>query len=142
MGYTHYWYRNPAKETPEMFGRFALDAMRLVTVATTGGLPLEADFTEGVIRVNGVGPDACEDFWWSAVEDGTLSFDDGSTFGFTKTRQRPYDAAVCALLLRARHHYLETGMSIASDGLWPDWAEGLALYERAFGPMLEPEPML
>jgi hypothetical protein len=140
MGYTHYWYRHPENETPELYGRFAIDAMRIVQLAAITGTPVEADFTEGYIRVNGVGPDACEDFYWPSVAETTDLFDDGSAFEFTKTRLRPYDAVVTALLLRARVVYEQTGMTFASDGTWDarsygegNWTAGRDLYAVTFG---------
>ena len=140
MGYTHYWYRTPALETREMIGRFAIDAMRLVQVATMHDIATEAEFTEGGFWVNGLGTEACESFWWPAVCDSEDLFEDGQSFNFCKTRVRPYDAVVTALILRAKVIYADAAMTFASDGTWDprpygegNWVPGRNLYAATYG---------
>lgn len=138
MGYTHYWYRQPEREHPEMFGRLCTDAVRIIDTAHADGIELKADFTEGWLSVNGFGDEACEDFYWLAdprslpVEYDFL-FDDGEFFSCCKTRGRAYDPVVVALLLRAHDIYAPSGMSYSSDGTFTrEWLPGRDLYARAF----------
>ena len=51
---------------------------------------------------------------------------------FTKTRDLPYDAVVCASLLAVREHYRDA-VTVESDGGWFDWEAGADLYARATG---------
>lgn len=148
MGYTHYWTRHREVPVPaEAFGRFAMDAKAVVTAAGNRGIEIagwdgegEPEFTEGYVRLNGRGEDAHETFVWHAEcpENPSYRADDPDFWDFTKTARKPYDAVVCALLLRLKHYYGDY-VSVESDGLWDDpggwgeWVEGRALYSEVFG---------
>jgi hypothetical protein len=59
-----------------------------------------------------------------------------SGFAFCKTARKPYDAVVCAILIRTAE--LNPGLEISSDGEWDaedEWSVGKALYTTALGYM-------
>jgi hypothetical protein len=53
-------------------------------------------------------------------------------FDFTKTAFRPYDLAVCAFLIIAKHH-LGSALIVHSDGDFNQWSDALKLVQNAFG---------
>ncbi len=57
---------------------------------------------------------------------------DGRFFGFTKTAYRPYDLAVTAALVVAKHH-LGDDITVDSDGEGRDWVEAVLLVENELG---------
>jgi hypothetical protein len=147
MGYTHYWDRDPQKEAPDSFGRFALDAQKIVKAAQLKGIGIadgfgegEPTFEEGVISFNGVGPLSHETFTWSAIpKNPEWRSEELTVFDFCKTSMKPYDAVVTACLIRAKVVYGDA-LTVSSDGGWDpepegwgDWQEGRNLYEEVFG---------
>lgn len=138
MGYTHYVERPVTNSgTPEMFGRLALDAK---TICGQSGVPLagwdgtgEPEFTESYFRFNGKGDtDSYETFSWQAVpEQKEHRRGQPMTSDFCKTEHKPYDAVICAILIRAKMIYGDL-VDIYSDGDWGsgDWQNGIALYSR------------
>jgi len=153
MGYTHYMDRPVGNHgTAEMFGRLALDAKAICEHAQSIGIRLAGpfgeigtlpEFTEGYFAFNGVdGPDgdfSHETFRWEAnpVQPEWRS-EELSYFDFCKTAQKPYDAVVTAILIRAKEIYGNL-LNVCSDGEWePDplswgtWEKGRALYEEVF----------
>ena len=131
MGYTHYWtIGDEVTPDKEAFGRLLLDTKRIIDatdVPLAGGDGTgEPELSEGSIRFNGV----------AATGDNYETFyitPDSRGFDFCKTSGvRPYDAVVCAVLLRASEIY-GPAIRVSSDGHWDDWADGSALYVKAFG---------
>jgi hypothetical protein len=153
MGYTHYTDRPVGNHgTAEMFGKLALDAKLICEHAQSMGIRLAGpfgevgtspEFTEGYFAFNGEdGPNgdlSHETFRWEANpvqpewrKDEILHFD------FCKTNQKPYDAVVTAILIRAKVIYGKL-LQVGSDGEWTGdplswgtWASGRALYEEVF----------
>jgi hypothetical protein len=147
MGYTHYWERDPQKESPDAFGRFALDVQQLVLLAQSKGVALgdgfgenEPVFTEGYFAFNGAGELSHETFHWGAIpENPEWRAEEPMTFDFCKTNMKPYDAVVTAALIRAKVIYGDA-ITVSSDGewdadpeAWGTWQEGRDLYEEVFG---------
>lgn len=106
----------------------------------------------GTITFNGVAPDltyrdewAHETFWMNVDPISQFQGDDSlsirkraeyekenhSWWDFCKTAQKPYDAVVTAVLLRAVD--LLPLFGVGSDGDWEDWLNGRLLYRQAFG---------
>lgn len=131
MGYTHYFEMNHTAD-PAAFATLAADARRIVAEATDRGIALGDAFgnpgsspliTDSEIRFNGIEPDNYETFSLAATDSG---------FNFCKTGPRPYDAAVCAVLIRAKVH-LGDAIRVSSDGEWSWWTDGAALCQDLFG---------
>ena len=151
MGYTHYYTRDKRNVgTAEQYGRLALDAKAIIAEARAQGLEIcgawgegEPEFTEAYFALNGSEKDglAYEGFAWEGAPEqpdhqrkykrGTVQ--ENEIFDFCKTAQKPYDAVVTAILIRAKVIYGDI-VDIGSDGDWEtDWQAGRDLYEKVFG---------
>jgi hypothetical protein len=74
-----------------------------------------------------------ETFTWKALPTQVeWRKDEPEIFDFCKTAQKPYDAVVTAILIRAKEIY-GSCVSISSDGDWSEWQDGRNLYEAVFG---------
>ena len=143
MGYTHYNYR-PRKNAGSayMYGKLALDAKAICEHAYTIGIKLgdwsgengtSPQFTEGEFSLNGIDDMSHETFTWKALPTQVeWRKDEPEIFDFCKTAQKPYDAVVTAILIRAKEIY-GSCVSISSDGDWSEWKDGRDLYEAVFG---------
>ena len=154
MGYTHYYELSPEACSPMQAMLLCQDARQIIE---TSGVPIvgwnsrDLDSQpelnpEGRIALNGCGEDGCETFminFHAPLEpdgDNELGQFDYDQFirrgrrvwSFCKTRQRPYDDVVTAILLRACD--LIPGFDVSSDGSWTgDWLAGRTLYSNVFG---------
>lgn len=143
MGYTHYNYR-PRKNAGSayMYGKLALDAKAICEHAYTIGIKLgdwsgengtSPQFTEGEFSLNGIDDMSHETFTWKAMPTQVeWRKNEPEIFDFCKTAQKPYDAVVTAILIRAKEIY-GSCVSISSDGDWSEWQDGRNLYEAVFG---------
>lgn len=144
MGYTHSWKSNPAAASYRQgFAELAADTTRLVASARRRGIKVAGGDGSGapeigkeLIFLNGRGEDACESFVLELEpeekEQDWLQMPEDWRWEFCKTNQYPYDALVCAILIRA-DLLLEGAISISSDGSWADWLPGRELYQAVFG---------
>ena len=168
MGYSHHWYRveTPAgplpPEPPDAYGHLAFDALALIRTAAAAGIEL-ADGTgdpattpvvdEGGIWLNGTRPHDAETFAWPAQpgpEPWWTTQPGDRWWDACKTNREPYDAVVCAALIRAAHHY-GPSIRISSDGAWsgavrdgrhwPEWLTGRRLVVAVFGPDADTKPL-
>ena len=127
MGYTQY-YKMPRKPSAARWALFVADVQKIFAhpdvaplvafECDTPEMPPCADH-EGV-HFNGKGEDGHETCYLLPEKAG----------GFCKTNNKPYDAAVCAVLLAAHRHI---GAVVSSDGDWAEWADGRAIYASACG---------
>ena len=143
MGYTHYNYR-PRNNAGSayMYGKLALDAKAICEYAYTIGIKLgdwsgengtSPQFTEGEFSLNGIDDMSHETFTWKALPTQVeWRKNEPEIFDFCKTAQKPYDAVVTAILIRAKEIY-GSCVSISSDGEWSEWKDGRNLYEAVFG---------
>jgi hypothetical protein len=117
MGYTHYYNHTgiPAKE----WGTLIKHARTILDLC---GVPTEHEIGEAGIIINGIGEGGHEPFILTPKP---------IEFQFCKTAQKPYDLPVTAILCVAEY---VCGVHVRSDGDAPDWAAGLALARRVFGP--------
>ena len=122
MGYTHYW--SHSKVDQKNFDALAKD-VKAILKKTKVEVRFEYDDSsppkvdDESIQFNGVGNEGHETFILTpkAVE-----------FEFCKTARKPYDEVVTACLLAAADHIPD--ISIRSDGIWAEWEDGRALYEK------------
>lgn len=147
MGYTHYNYR-PRKNAGSayMYGKLALDAKAICEHAQSIGIKLgdwsgenetQPQFTEGEFSFNGIDDMSHETFTWKALPTQVeWRKDEPEIFDFCKTAQKPYDAVVTAILIRAKEIY-GSCVRISSDGDWSEWQDGRDLYEAVFGEVAE-----
>lgn len=125
MGYTHYW-RRPKELDQETFKLFVGDVKRILK-AVYGKIPLSGPTGDGLkkpqltsnsIAFNGVGPNSHESFVIDRVfqpQEWQKPKEDGLYFDFCKTARKPYDLAVCAVLLAFKFHFGDV-IKVSSDG--------------------------
>jgi predicted secreted acid phosphatase len=126
MGYTHYWDIKERIDA-ETFSKLAEGIKQIVGTAQDAGIAIQDDSTDTVIRFNGIGAGAHEDFVLEVGDTG---------FNFTKTAEKPYDIAVTAALILLKKE-LGGGVIVTSDGRWSDWEGGRLLYETVYNEVTE-----
>lgn len=160
MGYTHHYYVERAYD-PGTFGKVASDFKRLLPELKRNGVDLagvvggvEPSIGSRLIQFNGARGAACEPFRLEQATGGRhgrpvcrvtrfRGFDTGEhdtsppdIVGkyhlYTKTEHLPYDLAVMACLIIAKH-YLGQGIVVCSDGSEEKWAPARRLCEDHFG---------
>lgn len=128
MGYTHY-FPQTRKFTDLEWRNIHADATTVLNFCQMDGialaeehdntLPVVVDMYE--IRFNGVGEEGHETF------HVTREFSHG--FNFCKTARKPYDWAVCLVLLIC-HHHAPGVLEIGSDGDWDnEWQKPRELFQ-------------
>lgn len=154
MGYTHYFNWGKKAPSQQTFNKIVADMKRIedycnsqpVHSLNAGGLysddevklfdwngekrGVEYDgvlqdgkFTCNTIRFNG---DASE-----GLDHETMHLTLTSTgFNFCKTARKPYDLAVCLLLLCAKYHF--KSMDVSSDGNTEDWEYAFKAFTELF----------
>lgn len=135
MGYTHYWRIKEPQALARAMPRIAADLKRLLPHLP----PLAGPFGTGkpeigeVIAFNGVAPkDDYESFILDPFEPVPEWRKDEGHFAFCKTARRPYDLAVTATLLLARHHAGDA-ITVFSDGFVPEWLPAAHLIRKHLG---------
>jgi hypothetical protein len=121
MGYTHYWYRVREIEL-EVYFKILTDFKRLLPVLTEEGVRLAGSggtgdpiIDEDNLLFNGVGAERYEDFVFPRIlRLWDESDENDHYFQFCKTSAYPYDQAVIAFLLIAKHH-LQQDITVQSD---------------------------
>lgn len=140
MGYTHYWHRKNGRAARESWAHFEEAAAKVL--ADPEVVPLvcreydapgtPAELTADLLRFNGKGGDGHETCFIERTRIRRAYEPTGEPlFDFCKTARKPYDAAVCAVLLCAAKHL--PGFDLSSDGTWDEWKPGRDLYLRATG---------
>lgn len=131
MGYTHYFKQNkPVSD--EQWNAFEKDAkVVLEHIQKNLGIVLTSNDSNGVIinsqRVNLNGDDSCD------LDHETFYLEkDYRDFNFCKTARKPYDLAVCSLLLLA-HEHMPNHHDIRSDGSFEEWQEAMELNAKLLG---------
>lgn len=139
MGHSHYFNHTKGVSTI-CWSEFSSRVRAVVVLAMSEGMELSNGLhyyafpaiDNDHIALNGVGDDGCETL---AIErEGwreTWSESCGVGWRFVKTYQRPYDAAVCAILAIGKH--LGVLSKVSSDGNARDWEAGLALAREVMG---------
>jgi len=149
MGYTHYYYVSEIFDAT-VFKKVVDDFRKLLKPISDKGIVLANGMGEGTpiiedneIIFNGVGELSHETF---SLEqkletvmtrgDGTQynldPHEDGKYFQFTKTARKPYDIAVTACLVIAKHHFGEK-IRLSSDGSNQEWNDGKKLCQEVLG---------
>jgi SAM-dependent methyltransferase len=139
MGYTHY-YRRPSTLDALRFSFFVDDVRAIVAALPEAAALSDVGITPDGVTFNGKPPADYGTFDLPRVRvDRPRPYrtepDIGPTgeplvFQCCKTQRRPYDLAVCAVLLRFARHF--PGAVVTSDGSPEDRADALALVARTF----------
>ena len=97
-----------------------------------GGKPKPPEVSPDMIRFNGWKDEGHETFLVTR-EMPDWSIDKSSSFDFCKTARKPYDLAVCLVLLSMSRHAPKS-FKVSSDGDWDgDWTEARDVYSKLFG---------
>jgi len=92
-----------------------------------------------MIRFNGSKDDGHETFLVTREmpEIPDWSSDKSASFDFCKTARKPYDLAVCLVLISMKRHDPES-VRVSSDGEWDvEWLEARHVYNKLFGVELD-----
>lgn len=106
-----------------------------IEVAFECDIPKPPEVSDQMIRFNGVGNEGHETFIFfkKKPEPGQWNKDSGSYFYFCKTARKPYDLAVCLVLLSLANHAPKS-VKLGSDGDWDcEWTEARKVYKELFG---------
>lgn len=158
MGYTHYWRRSQ-DFTQHQWEKICIDTLDVIvkhcdkkgvvlafeydSPATQqpsiwGGpkfLPTPPEVSPEIIRFNGWKDEGHETFMVTREKpDNGPSWDkDDRSFDFCKTARKPYDIAVCLVLLVMKRHAPKS-ISVSSDGEWDEeWTEARKVFKELFG---------
>ena len=137
MGYTHYWTMKRMAR-PAEWARLVKSVRHVLSTALlTQNFPAlqydedinePVEITDKTIRFNGVGNDGHETFLFSRDSPG---------FNFCKTNEKPYDLAVCIVLLLVNTHCPDA-WKIESDGTQDDWEAAMKWLEDNAIPFRNP----
>lgn len=127
MGYSHYWYKRPEIK-PDVWAKIWADSKKITdyldyqhNIKVKYEHPITSVKAPSILAFNGTGEGAYETFFIDRVNQG-----DGIEHGFywncVKTAFRPYDLAVCCVLLIFKH-YLKDDFLLRSDGETKDGIE-------------------
>lgn len=130
MGYTHY-FKQEKPVNDQQWKSFQKDAEIMLKEIQSMGIVLMSNDENDVLinneRVNLNGDESC------GLDHETFYMDkDYRRFNFCKTARKPYDLAVCSLLLLANEHMPEHH-DIGSDGDFEDWKEAMELNAEILG---------
>lgn len=136
MGYTQYSVDSTA--TPAVLAdACSIIAASGITVCGPLGTGEPELSAEDGIWLNG--SEALDEDYETFHLPGTNGLDDTGLDGFCKTARRPYDTVVAAILISCA---VRNGQRFDTDGTWEDWADGLALFEKAVRPLTEDEKIM
>lgn len=102
---------------------------------STDNVPQSPDITPDHIWFNGWKDGGHETFVVTREKPDNPSWDKEATtsFDFCKTNRKPYDLAVCLVLLTLKQHAPES-VEISSDGEWDvEWLESRKVFKELFG---------
>jgi hypothetical protein len=131
MGYTHY-FSATRKFTDAEWKTLCDKTNSIIKSCNNNGIPIQYEYDDPndalvddeCIRFNGAEDDGHETF---------VLLKRGSGFAFCKTGYKPYDLAVCMVLLAAGE--VAPGcLKVGSDGQWDDeWLLSREKYKELFG---------
>jgi len=97
-------------------------------------IPKPPEVSNEMIRFNGVNGEGHETFIFFKKMPKEISSDKSSRhFYFCKTARKPYDLAVCLVLLSLAQHAPKS-VELGSDGDWDgEWTDARRVYKELFG---------
>lgn len=137
MGATHYWYQ-PEDFGAERWKACISDVRRLLPEFERLGVKLVCDSgnsTEPIINdtmVRFSGPGAAGNEVFLLNRRGVIRPGRKEAFSFCKTAMKPYDLAVMACLIVAKHHFGDA-FRVSSDNDHEKWNPGRELCVRVLG---------
>lgn len=144
MGYSHYIYRK-TDFTAKQWEKVSLEAFQILDCCKDRKIVLAYEYdapepgnpevTPDVIRFNGWKDEGHETFLITRKRPDNHAYDPDAkeSFDFCKTARKPYDLAVCLVMLSMKRH-APRSVRIGSDGEWDDeWLEARRVYRELFG---------
>ena len=128
MSLTHYW-KQLRPFSPREWTQIVDAATSICNKVEREGADLVVGITEEGIQINGAPGADHEDFILTRPYLG----DGDSKYSHVKTGWKPYDLAVCAILIAVRE-IAPNSIDLKSDGRWDDqyWLKARNLYEELF----------
>lgn len=137
MGYTH--YTRDLKFSDSSWEKLRKDVRKLLKTLPEG-VKVQREYDndsrpligKDAIVFNGIGEDGHETFWLGK---------EGDAFSFCKTARKPYDLAVCCVLMLASYYAISGEISSdginAAHGQWPDnvdqeWKDAYIHFRKVF----------
>jgi len=156
MGYTHYWGLKNSTISQKNFNKVVKDLRKIEkyfsdnTIFSESGGTFYSDREIPTELFNGNGTNKgvyysgyeingkfeCESFMFNGdnsedYDHETMSLHSGDNdWQFCKTARKPYDLAVCLILLSLKYHARST--DITSDGDNEDWSHAFRLWDKIF----------
>lgn len=145
MGYTHYWRQDRDFTKTEWLG--LVDSVgKILEVCRNNKIELVKEYDSSdppvingeTIHFNGRKEDGHETFVIERIRPELQPWMGKEHFDFCKTAQKPYDVAVCMVLL-AINQFCPGVMRISSDGNWDDdWGHAAVTFRNIFGLKVKP----
>lgn len=133
MGYTHRSVNSTASPAVLADACTIIDAAGVTICGPDGTGSPELTLEDG-IWLNG--SEAAGEDYETFHLPGTNGTDDTGLSSFCKTGRRPYDIVITAIFVSV---VVRNGQSFDTDGDWDDWADGVALFQRAVRHLTEDE---
>lgn len=144
IGYTHYYYQKK-NLTQTQWEKVCLETFHIIDFCKKEGIELAFEYNipeppqvnDEEIRFNGVNDDGHETFTFFKKKPKALRTVKNEYFYFCKTARKPYDLAVCLVLLSLANN-VPKAMKLGSDGDWDqEWVEARNVYKELFGVVVE-----
>jgi hypothetical protein len=146
MGYTNYYYQKK-NLTQKQWEKVCLETFQIldyckgkkIELAFECDVPKPPEVSNDMIRFNGVNNEGHETFIFFKKKPEVQAFqtDSKEYFYFCKTARKPYDLAVCLVLLSLANHAPKS-VTLGSDGDWDvEWTEARRVYKELFGVEVE-----
>lgn len=137
IGYTHYWNLKVDTKVKSLIPilseikKVLEPYKKILQYDYKNGKPIV--ITQTMIRFNGIGDDGHETFCFKL---GDEEFRDGFSFSFCKTARKPYDIAVCKVLLLLKSLFKDD-LKISSDGFVSDDSGFDSSWNQSFEDLIE-----
>ena len=142
MGYTHYWSLKDSTISQKNFDKVLKDVKKIENALEH----TEEKLFDGVGRKLGVcytgsesnGKFEADGFLFNGnsaegEDHETMSLHVGENdWSFCKTARKPYDIAVCMVLLSLKYHVRSTNVSSDGDGSQDEWGQAFDLWKTIF----------
>jgi hypothetical protein len=141
MGYTQYYYQSK-NLTQKQWEKVCLETFQIldyckgkkIKLAFECDIPKPPEVSNEIIRFNGVNDEGHETFiFFKKKPEERICSDKSRYFYFCKTARKPYDLAVCLVLLSLAQHAPKS-VELGSDGDWEhEWTDARRVYKELFG---------
>ena len=153
MGYTHYWSLKDSTLSQKNFNKVLKDIQKIENYIKENKIRNDfyTDDKVNLFSGNGEGKGIyydggmlggkfeCTAFYMNGdaskgLDYETFSFTVGENeWNFCKTARKPYDIAVCMILLSLKYHVRSTKVTSDGDGEQDEWGQAFDLWKVIFG---------